>query len=153
MASALLSSRSNSGPSAAPPTIVAEDANRNKNSIIWFVLGLIFTAPTRFFRPFQQKVDPAFDIGVAIVREMQLRDMPEAQPEGQFVAQKAGGMLEGRQGVSLLPVGAPDDDFDGGVFAIGADMDVDDFDGQEARIGGFKANQLREFLSYRFGNA
>src|SRR5271157_3987348 len=118
MASALLSSRSNSGPSAATPTHWAEAANRNKTITICLVLGLIFTARTTFFRPFQEKVDAAFDIGVAIRAEMQLRNVPEAQARGQFVPKEPRRMLQRRHGCLQFPIGAAQRDFYRSMFTV-----------------------------------
>jgi hypothetical protein len=54
---------------------------------------------TRFFRPFQQKIDPAFHIRVLVTLEMQFRNVVHGQPGGQFMAQEAGGMVERRRTV------------------------------------------------------
>src|SRR5579872_2804259 len=121
MASALLSSRSNSGPSAAAPTPRARAANRNKTITFCLVLGLIFNPPTRFFRPFQEKIDTTFDVRVAVLRKMQLGYMPEAQSGSQFVPQEPRRMLQRRHRFPLLPLRTPQRDFYRSMFAVGAD--------------------------------
>src|SRR5215469_442716 len=116
MASALLSSRNNSGPSAAAPTARMGAANRNKTTTFCLVLGLIFNPPTRFFCPFQKKIDAAFDVRIAILVKMQLGHMPEAQPGGQFVPEKPRRVLQGRHRLPLLPFVATQCDFYRSVF-------------------------------------
>ena len=105
MASALFSSRSSSG--WPPPARAHEPANRNKTTTICLTLGLIFSTATDFFRSFQQKIDPAVDIRVVVTLEMQLRDVPQAQPAGQFVPQVMPGMLQGRQRLRSAPARRP----------------------------------------------
>src|SRR6266481_5953882 len=106
MASSVFSSRTSSGPSARARCRSARDTttapNRNKTNTNWFILGLIFSAATRFFRPFQQEIDAAFDVRVAIPIEMQLRDTPEHQPRCQFPAQIPLGMLQRFERLLLL---------------------------------------------------
>jgi hypothetical protein len=81
---------------------------------------------------------------------MQLRNMPETQAGGQFVAQERLGMVQGGHGLPLLAFRTTDHYFDIGVPAIGADVNIHDLDGQEARIVGFKADDFRELFPDRF---
>ena len=53
-------------------------ANRNKTNTICFILGLIFSAPARFFRPSEQKIDSALYIGILILLKTQFGHVPEA---------------------------------------------------------------------------
>ena len=62
--------------------------------------------PRRLFRAFQQEIDAAFDVRIAVLVEMQLGDMPEAQAAGQFVTEIMPGVLQGVHGLLLLPLGA-----------------------------------------------
>src|SRR5579859_4634685 len=101
MASALFSSRSSSPERGLPcgcPKL-ANAANRNKTNTFCLVLGLIFDSPTRFFRPLDKEIDPAFDVRVLVPVEMQFRDMPELEAGGQLAAQKTLGVLESSQGL------------------------------------------------------
>src|SRR5260370_40258578 len=99
MASALFSSRRispESGPYSGCPK-AAGAANKNKTITICLLLGLILGAPTRFFRPFQKQVDPAFHVWVLVTLKMQFRDAPELQSQSQLPPQKLPGMFQRRQ--------------------------------------------------------
>ncbi len=126
--------------------------NRHKTNTYDRSLGLIFSAATRFFRTFQKKVDPAFDIGVAVLLEMQLGDVPEAQAAGQFVTQKMPGVFEGVERFFLLALVPADGDADMGMAAVHTDVNFADFDGQKPRVGGFKADDFGKLLADGFGD-
>ena len=72
--------------------------------------------------------------------------MPEAQPGGQFMPKVVAGVLEGGHGFPLLPVGPAKGHLNGGVPAIGADVGIHDFDGEQAGVLGLKADDLGELL-------
>ncbi len=78
--------------------------------------------------------------------------MPETQAGRQFVPQVSGGVFQCRQRLLLLPLSAPNSHFHGCVLSIRIDMNFHYFHRQQTRIGRLKANQLRQFLSYRFGD-
>ena len=80
---------------------------------------------------------------------MQLGNMPEAEPGRQFMAQERGGVLQGGHGLPLFALGAADRHLDIGVPAVGADMDIHHLDGQQPRIFGFEADNLRKLFPDR----
>ena len=88
-----------------------------------------------------------------VLAEMELGDVAEGQPGGQFMPEKTGGMLQGGHGLLLFPLISAYRDFYRSVLAVGADVDLQHFDREEARVGGLKSNQLRQFLTNCLGNA
>ena len=85
--------------------------------------------------------------------KVQLGYMPEAEPQSQFVTQITPRVLQRGQGFPLLPLGAPQSDADSGMAAIDADMHSLDIDREQARIVGFEADNLGEFLANSLGDA
>src|ERR1035438_10419725 len=104
MAPALFSRRSSSGPAACPGRAAARPANRNKTITNCLGLGLIFSTSTTFFRPFDEKIDAALNIRLPVMVEMQLRDVPQAQADGQFVTQIMPSALQSRHRLLALLV-------------------------------------------------
>src|ERR1700722_19468670 len=104
MASALFPRRKPAGPGVPEGTAgvrscgvrpAAKAANTNKTNTICLSLGpfsaaparflelrLLFRAATRFFRPFEKEIDPAFHVRVFVLLKMQLRYVVQAQPGG-----------------------------------------------------------------------
>ena len=80
-------------PAAAPVHSRERPTQTKLHSL--FDLGAIFA--TRPFRPLQEEVDPAVRIRVPVALEVQLRDMPEAQPDRQFAAADSGGRAPERR--------------------------------------------------------
>src|SRR6476469_1554696 len=106
MASALFSRRKSSWSAATAP-------ERTKSTTNCLTCGLIFRTATSFFRTSEKEIDPALDIRVVVLVEMQLGNMPEAQSAGQLMAQVVPGVLQGIQRLLLFPVCAPDYHLDG----------------------------------------
>jgi hypothetical protein len=88
----------------------------------------------RFFRAFDEKFDPAGSVGVPIRLEMQIGNIPEAQTDPKLMTQILPRMIEGIEGLPLLPFLAADGNADAGMTAIGADVDIGNFDIQEPGI-------------------
>src|SRR5215831_4814949 len=116
------------------------------------LLGRILLPRPRFFRPPQQKLDAAFDVGVLVAFEMQFGDMPELEPSRELAAQVAAGMFERCKCLILSPFVAAEINLDGGVAGIGADMDFGDVDPDQAGIVELETDQLRELLADGFGD-
>ena len=85
--------------------------------------------------------------------KVQLRNMPEAEPQSQFVTQISAGVLEGGEGFPLLALVAPQADADGGMAAVHADVHRLHVDSEEPRVVGFKSDNLGELLADGFGDA
>jgi len=85
--------------------------------------------------------------------KVQLGNMPEAKPQSQFVTQITPRMFERRQGFLLLALTAPQADANGRMAAIYADVHGLYVDGEEARVVGFEADNLGQFLADRLGDA
>src|SRR5579871_432923 len=108
--------------------------NQNKTITNCLNLGLIFGSAARFFRPFDQKIDPAVSIRVAIPLKMQLGDVPEAEPDAQLVTQVVPGVVQRSQRLPLallIPAGR---DLDVGMPAIRAEMHLGNVHFQNPRI-------------------
>lgn len=103
-------------------------------------------------RALEQQVDTAFDIGMAVLLEVQLRNMPERQPRRQFVPQETARMVERSQRLSLLALVTADCDFDSGVPRIRTDVDVSYIDCGKTRIVHFKTDDFRELFAHGLGN-
>src|SRR5689334_20927481 len=111
-------------------------ADRNKTITSCLILGGFFSASTSFFRSFEQEIDTALDLRVMVLLKMQFRDMPETESSGQFVTQVMPGVVERRERFLLLVLGAGDGYPHGSVPPVMADLRLDDFYRQQARIAG-----------------
>ena len=118
-----------------------------------FDLGLIFGTPARFFRAFDEEFDPAAGLGVPIQLEMQLRNVPEAQPDSELVTQIMPGMLEGGQGSLLPPLIASQDNPDIRVTPVLADLNLGNVHVEETGVVQLKTDDFRQFLADRLGYA
>ena len=98
--------------------------DQNKTNTKCLILGLIFGPGPRFFCSLEQKVDAALHIGVPILLEMQIRDMPEVQPDSQFVTQIMPGVVERRDALPLPALISPCRHLDVGMPAIVAEVDL-----------------------------
>ncbi|SPF56197.1 hypothetical protein SBA4_80010 [Candidatus Sulfopaludibacter sp. SbA4] len=101
----------------------------------------------------EQKINAAFDVLIAVVVEMQLGDVAETQAGGQLVAQVMPGVLQGCQRLLLLLLVSPDHHADIGVASIRTDMHLGHLDGQQARVGGFEADDFGQLFADRFGDS
>jgi hypothetical protein len=106
----------------------------------------------RFFRTFQQEIDAAFHVRIAVLVEVELRDMPEAEAGGQLVTEIMPGMVEGRHRLLLLPFGAAAGHPYGSMPPIRTDVRIDHFDRQESRVFGFEPDDLGQLLPHRLGD-
>jgi len=89
---------------------------------------------------------------MAILVEMELRDMPEGEAVGKLVSEIMAGVIEGGHGFSLLLLAPASGDPDGRMPPIGAYVSVHNLDGHEARIFGFEADDLGKLLPERLGH-
>jgi hypothetical protein len=117
------------------------------------ILGLIFGSPARFFRSLQEYIDAVVGVRVAILLEMELWDVPQTEPGGQFVTQIMPGVVQSGQGIPLSPVVARQRHLDMGIPAIGAHVDFRDGDFQEARIVQLEPDDFSQLLLNRHGDS
>src|SRR5437867_5928874 len=126
MASAVFSRRSR------PLCCAVNAADKPKTSTNCLILGRIFSAGTRFFRSLEKEVDAALNLRMVILMEMQLRDMPETEPAGQFMTQIMPRVFEGRQRFALFPFVSPDGYPHRSMAPIRTDMRFDHFHREQA---------------------
>jgi hypothetical protein len=114
-----------------------------------FDLGLFFRRPTRFFRPFDEKFHAAGCVRVPVVLKMQLRDMPEAQADTQFVPQIMPRVIERIQGFPLLALLPSYGYANPRMASIRADVHVRNVYISKPRVIQFEPNDLDQFLPNR----
>ena len=83
---------------------------------------------------------------------MQLRDMPEQKPVGQFPAQIPRRVFQGGNRLGLPALIPAARDFDRGVARIGAHRDLCHLDIENPWIVHLKPDNLGKFFADRFGN-
>lgn len=117
-----------------------------------FELGEVFGSAARFFRTFDEEIDAAVSVRMAVPFKMQLGYMPEAQADTQFMPQEMPRMVQCGQSIVLFPLVAPDAYPDIGMPAVLADMHFGDIDLAQARVIHLKCDDLRQFLANRLRN-
>ena len=78
--------------------------------------------------------------------------MPQLQPQGQFPAQKPGGMFQRLKGLLNYLGVSPDGHLHSGVTRVGTYLHIADIHVQQARIFHFEADNLAEFFLNGLGN-